>query len=349
MKIAHIFWGLGTGGIETMLVNIANEQARLGHEVHIIIINDLVNETLQKKLYPEVHFICLKRVLGSKSPWPVIKLNCFLLIIRPDIIHFHEVQLINYVFQIWRNKSVLTVHDVLRSNQDKGYSKFRQVYAISDSVRDDMQQIHRIDAKTIFNGIPVRVFHQRKEKKKVVNLIQVSRIIHEKKGQDILLQAFSNLVNKGYRSLTLTFVGEGESESYLRNMAKELGVENRVHFAGLWQQEYLFTHLAEFDLFVQPSRYEGFGLTVAEAMAAKVPVLVSANQGPMEIIGQGKYGYSFENGNVDDCMEKLQWLITNGIDLDMIENAYRYVNQMFDVRMTAKRYIEEYKAICSNE
>ena len=46
MKIAHIFWGLGTGGIETMLVNIANEQARLGHEVHIIIINDLVNEPL---------------------------------------------------------------------------------------------------------------------------------------------------------------------------------------------------------------------------------------------------------------------------------------------------------------
>ena len=40
MKVTHIFWSLGFGGIETMLVNIANEQAKAGAEVSIIIIND---------------------------------------------------------------------------------------------------------------------------------------------------------------------------------------------------------------------------------------------------------------------------------------------------------------------
>ena len=48
-------------------------------------------------------------------------------------------------------------------------------------------------------------------------------------------------------------------------------------------QDYVAAHLTDYDLFVQPSRWEGFGLTVAEAMAAGVPVLVSEGQGPAEV------------------------------------------------------------------
>lgn len=52
-------------------------------------------------------------------------------------------------------------------------------------------------------------------------------------------------------------------------------------------QEWIYHNLCNFDLFIQPSRFEGFGLTVAEAIAAKVTVLVSNIQGPMEIIDDG--------------------------------------------------------------
>ena len=46
MKVAHIFWSLTYGGIETMLVNIANAQAADGAEVHVVVINDLYKEEL---------------------------------------------------------------------------------------------------------------------------------------------------------------------------------------------------------------------------------------------------------------------------------------------------------------
>ncbi len=51
MKIAHIFWALGFGGIETMLVNIAYAQAQYGAEVHIVLINELYEKSLLERLF----------------------------------------------------------------------------------------------------------------------------------------------------------------------------------------------------------------------------------------------------------------------------------------------------------
>ena len=64
MNVVHIFWGLGFGGIETMLVNIANAQVKSGAKVSIIIINDLCEESLLQLLYPEVtlHLLMRKQI-----------------------------------------------------------------------------------------------------------------------------------------------------------------------------------------------------------------------------------------------------------------------------------------------
>ena len=107
----------------------------------------------------------------------------------------------------------------------------------------------------------------------------------------------------------------------------------------------IFEHLCEYDLFVQPSINEGFGLTVAEAMAAKVPVLVSENQGPLEIIDNGKYGFSFKNGDSDDCANKIMDIIERGFDETMIEEGYKRVKTLFSIEQTASIYLQEYASI----
>jgi glycosyltransferase involved in cell wall biosynthesis len=80
-------------------------------------------------------------------------------------------------------------------------------------------------------------------------------------------------------------------------------------------------------------------------MAAKLPVIVSDIQGPMEVIGYGKYGMSFKSGDANDLAEKLKTVLQGGYDYSLIEKAYQHVCEEYDVSTTAKRYLEEYRRV----
>lgn len=67
MKVTHIFWSLGFGGIETMLVNIANAQAEAGSEVSVLIINELYEQSLVNSLDKRVNLVFLNRKRGDNS------------------------------------------------------------------------------------------------------------------------------------------------------------------------------------------------------------------------------------------------------------------------------------------
>lgn len=67
MKVTHIFWSLGFGGIETMLVNIANAQAEAGSEVSVLIINELYEQSLVNSLDKRVNLVFLNRKKGGDN------------------------------------------------------------------------------------------------------------------------------------------------------------------------------------------------------------------------------------------------------------------------------------------
>ena len=124
---------------------------------------------------------------------------------------------------------------------------------------------------------------------------------------------------------------------------KKLHAESVVSFLGVKPQPYIAEHLADYDLFVQPSRWEGFGLTVAEAMAAKVPVLVSEGQGSAEVTCGNKFGWTFENGNSNDLAEKIKYLYDNYDEaMDKANSALNYVQNTYDVSVTARKYLDNY-------
>lgn len=347
MKIVHIVYSLGLGGIETMLVNIANEQVR-DNEVHIIVINNLYEKSLVASLDKNVHFHCLKRTLKSKSPIPVLKLNLLLMSLRPDIIHMHTASIARLLLPLFRKKLCLTLHDVLRDNSRsvKYMSVPKKIFAISNSVKQNIMEYIHLETEVVFNGInPSKINHEKHANNGVFRIVQISRLEHLKKGQHILIKAVRKVVDAGYKNVSLDLIGEGESMEFLNSLVDELGLDSHVHFLGAKTQSYIFEHLHEYDLFVQPSIFEGFGLTVAEAMAAKIPVLVSENQGPLEIIDNGKYGYSFKNQDVDDCAEKLEMFLKHQNDCTMIDKAYKHVIGAYNVKRTAQTYISKYKEI----
>jgi glycosyltransferase involved in cell wall biosynthesis len=99
-------------------------------------------------------------------------------------------------------------------------------------------------------------------------------------------------------------------------------------------------------LLVQPSRTEGFGNTIVEAMAAKVPVLISNLSGPMEIIQNGRYGYSFSSNNHVECAERISNIVQDyniGNVEKLVDMAYSYAFENFDISRSAKKMFSIYK------
>lgn len=102
------------------------------------------------------------------------------------------------------------------------------------------------------------------------------------KGHDVLLRAFAALADE-LPQAGLALVGTGPAEDSLRRLAHELDIADQVAFCG-WRAD-ARRLLAAFDVCVFPSRQEGFGLAIAEAMAAARPVIAFAVGAVPEVLG----------------------------------------------------------------
>ena len=114
----------------------------------------------------------------------------------------------------------------------------------------------------------------------------VARLSREK-GVDVLLRAVA-LVHHAGHPVSCVVVGSGPDEPGLRRLARRLGIEPWVRWAG--PREGAARLLRAIDVYVQPSRHEAYGLAVAEAMAAARPVVASRTGGLVELIRDGVDG-----------------------------------------------------------
>lgn len=117
-----------------------------------------------------------------------------------------------------------------------------------------------------------------------------------RKGVDDLVRATSELVaDRGYEDLQVVVAGEddldGEYTAEVQSLAAEKGVVDAVTFAGFVPDEDLSALYSVADAFVLPSREEGFGMTVTEALAAGTPVVATDVGGIPRLVDEGEQGY----------------------------------------------------------
>lgn len=345
MKILHIVFSFKYGGIETMLVNIVNEQIQ-HTQVSIIIINDNYEQSLLDRIDKKVQIIKIGRPLKSKNLFYIFKLNYLIKKISPSIIHSHNSSIIKYLCPFFRNIAVNTIHDTPNSTHFSHIRSYREIFAISKSVQNNLKE-KRHDSYIVENGIQPDNFLKKEhhQASPIFKIVQIGRLEHYKKGQDILIKACSLLTNNKAATIHIDFIGEGDSKDYLIGLVKEYNLNSYISFLGSKDTHYIEQHLKDYDLLVQPSRIEGFGLTVAEAMAAKVPVLVSGQEGPMEIINHGEYGFYFNNNDEHDLANKIIEIVhlqESQIEI-MVNKALKRVQEHYNIKRTANKYLEHYK------
>jgi glycosyltransferase involved in cell wall biosynthesis len=111
----------------------------------------------------------------------------------------------------------------------------------------------------------------------------IGRLVHEK-GFDLLIRALARLPN-----ISAVLVGDGPERGPLERLAREEGVADRVVFTG-WKDD-ARRWLTTMDVFVVPSRIEGFGIGIVEAMLARVPVIAAAVGGTPEVVIDEETGW----------------------------------------------------------
>ncbi len=327
MNIMYLLFSFTTGGTERLVTDICNEMVKRKHNIHLYIVNDHFDESMLQCLDTQVQVFLQKRpVGGGKNLQTLWKIAQYIRNNRIDIVHCNSFAapelLLLHPLYFPKVKVLHTIHDV---GQYRTLGKLKRIYrnllchrfiAISKCVERDLLDHGAAKKKvhTVYNAIDLTRFSDQTGIQKHTDAFcigHVARIMPEKKGQDVLLDAIG-LLYKKHPQLRCYFAGDADSAheqafSDLKAAVSRLGMEDRVFFLG--NVEDVPSLLATLDAFVLPSRYEGFGISLIEAMAMGLPCIASRLDGPAEILQDGKYGLLFSTGDAQDLADKLEQLI----------------------------------------
>lgn len=197
---------------------------------------------------------------------------------------------------------------------------------VSEYLRNNLIKsgIKKEKISVVYNGIKFKNV-EKKKNNKVIVIGSIGRL-HKTKGFDVLIKSMSKLPE----NVLLKIWGEGSERKNLENIIKENNLSKRVFLEGF--SEDIHKSLSEVDIYVQPSRMEGFGFSVVEAMGAGLPVIVSNNGALPELIKNKKTGIII--GLIEDEVANTIATLINDEKLreTIGESAERDVKKRFSIK-----------------
>jgi glycosyltransferase involved in cell wall biosynthesis len=227
-------------------------------------------------------------------------------------INEHKVQIIQTFFEssdIWAGFVAKTLSNakLVWSRRDMGILRSHKhnlsyrlmasvpdrVFAVSEQVRQHCIEVDRIDAarvETIYNGLDLVESVRPARASNAFRVATVGNVRHVK-GHDIFIKAAAEVVRR-FPQVSFSIAGEVLEPAYfaeLQSLVRDLKLSERFHFVGG------VTNIAEYlssaDIFVLPSRSEGFSNAIIEAMAASLPVIATDVGGNAEAVKDGVNGF----------------------------------------------------------
>lgn len=176
--------------------------------------------------------------------------------------------------------------------------------------------------------------------------VQASRLI-EKKGIDVAIKAFAHFAREFPHS-EFIIAGDGPLKKRLESLARELGVQHQVHFAGFLPQKTLHELYERSHVFVHPSQtglngdQEGVPNAMLEAMVTGMPVIATRHGGIPEAVEHGRSGLLVAEKNVAELTEAFLAVGRDGSLLQELSlAASERVRTHFD-RQKQARLLEDY-------
>lgn len=365
-KVAFLIPDFGGGGAEPMIIRLANEFAARGHIVDLVTF--WTSGPNRSEVSENVNLIDLGVGRVLLAP---LAIRRYLRRSRPDVaisalFHTNIFTLaarLSLPFSTTRvivsERNMLSIH--VKHSKRRSRSLFKllawllyrtadRVVGISEGVAADIQEIaalpdHKVCAiqnPTVTPAVIKAAEAAARDPDRTAldgqTIVTVGRL-EPQKDHETLLHAFSQLLKT--RPAHLVVIGEGSLRSHLSDVARQLGIQDRVHFPGYIQNPFPLMQSA--DLFVLSSIYEGFGNVLVEALLCGLQVVsTDCPSGPREILNGGEFGALVPPGDADELAAAMaDALSSSNCGARQTERA-----KVFSLERSADRFEELVNDVC---
>lgn len=356
---------MGAGGAERVCVNLANEWVKMGHEVHVIVLN-LDNDVNTVRMNEKVHVHSLgvsrmryaavpmlRYIRKNKPPFLLVfgnemgiivnKLKKYHLINTPLI----ERVLNNINVKLGKEEKVSPIIEKYIRKSNAILIDMDYIVAQCDSMAQQLLDYNVVDSskmQVIYNPVSLdltekvrsmRVDRPVKDNKEITFIGRID----PQKNIPHLLQAFKKLHEK-MPNTTLRLVGTGHMDEQMKGYAAELGVSESVVWDGVRRD--MENVYASSDLVVLTSEYEGLPNCLIEAIGCGIPVVsYDCPMGPAEIVVDGINGYLVEYNNIEEMIDKMYTALNREWQVrEIVDTCAK-----FSARNIAERYIEVFNSV----
>ncbi|MCM3363553.1 glycosyltransferase family 4 protein [Niallia sp. MER TA 168] len=365
IKLVYICETL-SGGVRKHIIDLLNYIDKDKYEVHLIHGESRMDSLFIKfkhKMY-DINFYPISEMQREmniiKDLISYKKVLKILWDIKPDVIHCHSSKagvIGRLAAKTVRVKKVFyTPHGYIIQNPnisnkkkmffcliEKIFAKYFTNKVVHVSKGEEKEAIkHKLVNKkkstVIYNGMNVPS-PQDKVSNETINIVTIARMDEQKNPWDSI-KIIEALV-KEIPDIKYTFVGDGYFYNDIKKYVKEHGLEKRILLPGFLDNPLNVVKKA--DIFLLTSLYEGLPYALIEALAYKVPLVVTNVTGNNELVIEEYNGYLFKLGDLEDGKNKMKRLINHlNNSTNMSDNAYAYFLENFTFDKMIKKYDELY-------
>ena len=359
MKIIFIITGLGMGGAETQVCNLADEFTRLGHQILLI---SLTEKVVKRPIEPSIKIISLnmqKNILGFIKAYNQTK--ALIRDFQPDLVHSHMVHANLFARLLRLTCKIPLLICTAHSTHEGGLARIL-AYRLTDNLADIFTNVSFKAVQAFedqgaapkrkmivqYNGIDTNYFSFSQAKRDLIRqelnistntilLLSVGRF-NAQKDYPNLLKAFAKLNRE---NIKLAIVGSGELESEIKDLSINLALNQDIFFLGLRTD--ISALMSAADIFVLSSVYEGFGLVVAEAMSCERVVVATDSGGVKEVIGE--CGFLVKPCSSDELAQGIINALAEPPELKQkrIENGRQRIIQNYSLKIISQKWLELYE------
>lgn len=341
-----------------------NALSKRGHEVLLVCRPDQTD--IMKEVSPAVKIEYLP--FGGKTFSYYLnapRLKKIIKNFKPDIVNAHYASgygtlarmagAKNLVISTWGSdvysypyKNKICMH-IIRKN----FKYASAIAATSHAMAEQTKRLQGEKAKDVTVtpfGVDIDLFQISEKKENKQPIIGIVKYLEPIYDIPLLIKAFAIVAKESEVKPLLHIYGDGKLRGELEQLTRDLGVEQYVTFFGTIPNKEVPQALQNFDIFVNCSLRESFGVAIVEAMACKLPIVATDTEGFREVVVDGETGYVLKDREPETMAAAFRTLLDNPeLRREMGENGRKRVLEEYDWERNVDVMEKLFESVCRQE